>query len=411
MSKKSKNITVKTIDNTRKHLAILIGLSILTKALICILTITVFRSFIDTFDLSFHLEHAMYLAKGQIPYVNFNFEYPVLLLIPYIIALIPTVLFQSGNAFFITFITFMVLCDIGTIICIYFIGLKIWDNERAAMAAGVLYATAFSTAYFVISRYDAFPTFLLMLAVTFILYGKDVKGYISSIFGFFAKIFPVIALPFFILYNAKKTSIKQEIISAATICIPVIAVLILPFLILNPTNTIHTYLIATGASLGIYASSATYTIYSLSLHLIDVSILSGIMTIGMVISFIALLYIAYKQPTQEPTKLLKLILCALFASYFFTKFHSPQYIVWLTPFFALLAIGDIKKMVAFYAIQGLAYIEFPLIFGSIYVNTAYTYTAVGSTGWVVAVAFFTIEYATIGIYTIMLVNPKELVKN
>ena len=85
----------------------------------------------------------------------------------------------------------MVICDLVTLLCIYFIALKL-QNEKTAYLAGLIYATAFSTAYFVLTKYDAFPTCLLMLAVFFTLCGMSVKGYIAAGLGFFAKIFPAV---------------------------------------------------------------------------------------------------------------------------------------------------------------------------------------------------------------------------
>ncbi len=50
----------------------------------------------------------------------------------------------------------MVVCDIVTLLCIYFIALKI-HNSKTAFLAGLIYATAFSTSYFVLTKYDASP--------------------------------------------------------------------------------------------------------------------------------------------------------------------------------------------------------------------------------------------------------------
>ncbi len=86
-------------------------------------------------------------SKVEPPYVNYNFDYPILIFIPIIIALIPALIIQNAMAFVYTFQLLMVFCDIVTILCIYFIALRLW-NEKTAFFAGLIDATAFSTTYF-----------------------------------------------------------------------------------------------------------------------------------------------------------------------------------------------------------------------------------------------------------------------
>ena len=90
----------------------------------------------------------------------------------------------------------------------------------------------------------------------------------------------------------------------------------------------------------------------------------------------------------------------------FTKFHSPQYIVWFTPLLCLLVADDIYKIALFYVVQVFAYIEFPLMFGSFYTNMEYTNT-VGSYGWYITLMFFTLQYLAILILVFSIVRPSR----
>jgi len=381
------------IDTIKHHIFILIGLSILTKLAILFITPAIFHSFVDYFDLGFYFEHAVKLLEGQVPYVNYSFDYPVLLFVPVTIALVPAILFQNALAFVYTFQLLMIVCDIVTILCIYLIALKIW-NEKTAYIAGLLYATAFSTAYFVLTKYDAFPTCLLMLAVLFTVYGMNIRGYLAAGLGFFTKIFPVIAFPFLILHNTKKSSLKDEILATLKVMVPISVVLMLPILIVRP-EAIKTYLFASGGSLSVYANTLTYTLYSwLSgvFHLgIGIEAVSVAMYILMGITLLCLLYYAYTDSEKKPVTLLKYLLCALIALVVFTKFHSPQYLVWFTPLLCLLVADDINKILLFYAVQVFCYIEFPLMFGSFYTNVEYINPA-GSGGWYLTLIFFSLQY-------------------
>jgi len=399
-----------TIDPAmvRRHIAILILAALFTKFVIIIATVSVFHSFIDLFDIGYYYEHAIPIFQGQLPYVNYQVDYPILAFIPITMALVPATIAQNAMVFVYSFQLLMVLCDILLMICIYLIAIHIW-NEKTAFIAGLIYATAFSTAYFVLTKYDAFPTMLLMLAVLFTIYGMSTRGYIFMVLGFFAKIFPVIAAPFMILYNAKSTSIKQEIFTAAKVAVPLFVILFLPIFILRPA-TINTYLFATGSGVGVYVNSATFTLYTYLHEVGHLGISSDAVSLVMYaimgIVFLLLVYLAYTGKEQKPKTFLKILLCAIFSLVFFTKFHSPQYIVWFTPFLCLLVSDDLIKIVLFYVTQVFAYIEFPLMFGNYYVNLEYV-NPVGSASWYLTLIFFTLEYLALLVLVFLIIRPHE----
>jgi len=391
----------------RSHLLSLVFVSLATKFLVLVLTPAVFHSFIDLFDIGYLFQNAIPLSQGQIPYLDYSIAYPILVFIPMILALIPALVTQSGMAFIYSFQLLMILCDLGTLLCIYFIGLKISD-ERTAWYAGLVYATAFSASYFVLTKFDAFPTLLLMGAILFTVYDRKVHGYVSATLGFFAKVFPAVSFPFMILYNAKTTSLSEEVVTAVKVFLPFAVILFIPFLLLRPDH-LNTYLFATGATVGVYASTATYTLYTyihdvahLGLPAATVSLFMYLL-LGLVM--LLLLWIGWKDRRKSPVTLLKLTGFAIFAFVFFSKFHSPQYIVWYTPFLALLVAGDLLKTGLFYLVQALAYLEFPLLFGTFYVNLNYLSPA-GSAGWYLTLLFFTLEYLALILLFALAVRPE-----
>jgi hypothetical protein len=392
----------------RNHIILLIIASLFTKFFVLFVTTMVFHSFIDYFDFGFYLEHAMMIVQGQLPYLNYNFDYPLLIFVPILVALMPALFFHDALVFVYTFQILMVLCDLIIILCIYFIALRIY-NERTAFLAALIYATAFGTAYFVLTKYDAFPTSLLMLGVLFTVYGMNMKGYLSIGIGFFAKIFPAIAFPFFILHNSKKTSLKNEVITAFKVMIPLLVIFLLPFLVIRP-EAIRTYLFATGATVGVYANTATFTLYSWLNGIGHLGILpdsvSVVMYVLMGIIILYLLYSSFVDTVKRPVTLVKTLLCAFITVILFTKFHSPQYIVWYTPFLCLLVVDDIFKIILFYIVQILAYIEFPLMFGGFYTNQEYT-NPVGTYGWYLTLLFFTLQYLVLLILVFVIIHKKD----
>jgi hypothetical protein len=410
MKKEKKNQPIPKHDNTNKNLIILAALSILAKIVVIVITTGIFHSFIDTFDLNFYYGYTTTMAQGKIPYIDIEMEYPPLIFVPIFLSLIPQALLgiQGAGAFGLVFQILMILSDIGIVVCVYYIGLKVWGNEHSAMLAGILYIASFSAAYFVITKYDAFPTMLFMAALAYTFYQKEVKGYIAATLGVFAKIFPMVAFPFLVLFNAKSTSIKREIISAATVIIPVIF-LFIPVLIFRP-EAIRIF-VPLRMNFDYYANTLTYTIHSWLHGMfglgLKIETVSAVMYLVMIGTLLALVYTAYKLPDKSPKLFLKLILCAIVISVVAARVRSPQYIVWYTPLICLLAVDDIKKIVLLFATQLLAFIEFPLAFGAFY--TATTYTApIMTSGWQAALILFTAMYAITFICIWFVVEPREI---
>lgn len=396
------------ISVVKQHILLLIIVSLVTKFCVLVFTPGVFHSFIDMFDFEFHFQNTLRVLEGQLPYINYDYDYPVLIFVPISIAFAMALLTQNVMVYVYSFQLLMIICDTITILCIYFIAMRVW-NEKTALYAGLIYATAFSAAYFVLTRFDPFPTCLLMAAVLFTVYGMNTRGYISSSLGFFAKIFPIIAMPFIVLYNAKTSSLKKEILSAVKIFIVFCAILILPLAIINP-NVIRSYLFATGGNVGIYVNTATYTIYAIFNDVLHVGISSSLISLFMyglmAVTLLILLYISYTSTEKDPKTLLKTLLCAIFSIVFFTKFHSPQYFVWFTPLLALLVADNPVKIIIFYLTQIFGYIEFPLFFGSFYVNQNYIHPS-GSAGWYLTLLFFTLQYLTLLVLMFLIIRPPE----
>jgi len=392
------NIQFSDIDGriVKQHLFYLILLSVIIKLVVLFVTVPVFHSFVDLFDFGYYLDHGVMVLHGQIPYADFSFDYPPLALVPILIAMIPALFTNNVLVFVGSFQILMIICDILITVSIYLIGLRIYDEKKAFLAA-VIYSAAFSTAYFVLTKYDAFPTCLLMGAVLFAVYGMNTKGYIANVAGFLAKLYPLIALPFLMAFNAKKTSLKQELVQAAKILIPVSLVVLIPVIIIKPTIILQ-YISGSLVRSDVYVNTPTYTLYTILHDVLGLALtpamISNLMYGALGIILLLLLVLAFRKDHFGPQTLLKFVLLAIFSVVFCMKYHSPQYFLWFTPFICLLIADNIHKIVLFFAFQILTFIEFPLMFGSYYTNGNYL-MPVGSAGWYITLLFFILEYAAL----------------
>ncbi len=173
----------------------------------------------------------------------------------------------------------------------------------------------------------------MMLAVLFTVYDMNTRGYISTSLGFFAKIFPIVAMPFIVLYNAKTNSLKAEILSAGKILLILCAVLLLPLAIINP-NAIQSYIFTTGGSVGIYANTATYTLYANLNEVLHLGISSGLVSLfmygGMAVALLFLLYVSYISEERDPNTLKITVMCNILAR-FFHEISQPLSILYGSP--------------------------------------------------------------------------------
>jgi|WetSurMetagenome_2_1015567.scaffolds.fasta_scaffold36938_6 hypothetical protein len=427
MSKKRRSIKKEEVNEPiitagmKLHLKYLIGLSILSKVLVVIFTVFILGSFMDMYGMVYYYDNILSIVNGSgnYPYLNFYYVYPILSFVPSFISVIPSLLFNSSvSIFIIVFSTLMVICDCITVACVYLIARKIWNDPKKAFISAFIYLTAISTAYFVMIEHSPFAECFLMIALTIVFYGKEIFGfsrvneYFTLIVGFFSKLFPIIALPFIILYKSRSTSLKQEIISTLKVIIPAICILVLPLVIINP-ESIRTYIPAR-MDIGYFPNTIIWTLYVWIHDILHFSVtmdqVLGFVYVCMGIGLLTLLYAAFKYKKQEPAVLIKFILCAVMIVVLSYKVRSPQYIIWFTPLICILIVDNIYKIGVFYIIQVLAYIEFPLTFGRLWTNIEYT-NPIYSTNWYLALMLFTLEFSLLLLLLWLAVEPIKLYKD
>jgi hypothetical protein len=388
---------------TDKHILILICISILFKVAMIFITLYGAHSFIDYFDITSYIEHGILLMHGNIPYLSFHYEYPILSFIPLIITYIPAMILNSVSLYAIFIQIFMVFADAATAVCVYFIALKIYDNTKTAFTAGIIYAISFCAAYTSLTRFDSFVVFLFVASIACILYEKKSYGYLANATGALSKVFPAVALPYFVIYN--KDTWKESVKEIVQIYGLMFIIFIFPFIFIAGYEAIKPYLFATGATVSsVYAGTLTYTIFSWIYYVFKVNItiaqVSTIVTICLAAGIVALVASAYWLKKMKPADLVMYAGITLTLLICLSKFHSPQYYMWITPLFAILVADNINKFFVFFLFQVLTYIEFPIMFGAYYNNLSYT-GAFGTYSWYVALIFFTLEYIVIGIMIFM----------
>ena len=408
----------------KQHLKYLVGLSVFAKICIVIFTIFIVSSGMDMFAVNYYRENTLnFFSPGHVPYIDYYYEYPILLVIPVGIALIPSLVLNSVLAFMVAFCILMTICDTITIICIYLIARKVWDNSRTAFIAACVYMTGLAVQYFAIIDYSSVAVMLMMIGLTIVFYGKEritkyswVSDNLFTVLGYFMKFFPLLISPFIILYKSKTTSLKQEVISFLKLALPFAIILIGPTLIFSPWATIKTYVplrLDAGTVTGYFPNTVIWSLYVWLHDVFNMAVTMDNVFVFvyacMIISLCALLYAAFKSKQQDPAMLIKFALCTLVIIVLSYKARSPGYIMWFLPLACILIADNIYKIGWFYVTQILTYLVFPLSFWILWTNAGWV-NPMYSANWYLTLILLTLESSSLIILTWVAVEPVKMYK-
>lgn len=362
---------------------ILILTSIATKIFVLMILVFVFHTFVDLYDYQLYIEAVQNILGGALPWANGVLVfYPPLAYVPMIISyVVATVTGTVG--FIIAMWILLAVCDIVTILCIYYVGLKLY-SEKTAFIAAMLYATAISAAYYSLCKFDALPTCLAMLAVLATVYGDKTKGYLATVVGLFVKIWPIILYPFLWIYNSKDSSLIAEGKKRA-IGIALVTFVLFVAMIVAGYNGFLVYTDTVYCNTVVYAVSQYFLMAGVQLPF---SAMVTVFHILAAATIFGALYYFYKKP-KTISLLLKVLLISIMATIFLMQYRSPQYSVWFWPFAALLLATDVWGILLFVGIQIFSFIEFPFAFWTLYTNGEYTSPF--------ALGFFTLFFLAYGL--------------
>jgi hypothetical protein len=371
-----------------RNIWVLIAIAIGVKFAVIILTTNALGMFLDRYDITEYFTYAYNMVElHQMPYLDFNVEYPQLFIPLILIPMIPAWFAKDVEIYVQSFQVMMAIFDIGTLVCVYYIAKKLYDDKKAFWC-GLIYATSFGAMYFVLTKYDAVPVFLMMLAIVLFMYGRELPAYVSSTLGALTKWFPGLLIPYFAIHTYNK--------KALMVSLGIVAMVIALFTGGRIGGFLYTYIVQVGRTP--LASSLPYYLDKL----IGTDIVAKSSFILMIIIEIALIVIYWKMNTKDYRILISFIFFSVFTFILLNNVFSPQYALWLTPFIALLLIEDINSELwtqpLIYIYQLLIYLEFPVLYMKIYQNDFY-YD--GAAPYI----FFTLKFITLFAILIVVVYP------
>lgn len=289
------------------------------------------------------------IFDGRVPYRDFFMEYP-----PGALAVfLPPAAFGTGH-YNAGFKVLMALCGAATLVVVALLLVRLRASAVRLWAALLLLALSpIALGPISLNTYDAWPALLTVAALAALLAGSGVLAFALLGLAFAAKVYPLVLVPP-ALVIVWRTLGRDAAVRAGAVFVGVAAAVIVPFLVLAPDGLVDSFRAQAGRALqveslggSVLAAADHLGIYSATVvhrtgHAISYD-LAGTLpeTIGYVSSVLQVLGVAlvawlYTRGRDEPARLVVAFAAAVVGFLAFTRFFSPQYLVWLVPFAVLL---------------------------------------------------------------------------
>jgi uncharacterized membrane protein len=296
-------------------------------------------------DVHLYGQFAHSVFDGSVPYRDFFMEYPPGALVVFL----PPEVFGTAH-YNAAFKSLMALCGAATIAAVALLLVRLGATRtRLWIALGLLALSPIALGPISLNTYDAWPALLTVLALlTFPLVGFGLLG-----LAFAAKVYPIVLVPPALVY-VWRTAGQRTAAVAVTIFVAIAGAVIVPFLALAPHGLVESYraqagralqveslggsLLAVSDRLGWYAATVVHrTGHTISYDLSG-SLPHALAIVSTVFQAAAVLLVTwlYWRGSATLSRLTVAFAAAVAGFLVFTRFFSPQYLVWLVPLVVLL---------------------------------------------------------------------------
>jgi len=286
---------------------------------------------------------------GHVPYRDFFMEYP-----PGALAVfLPPQLFGS-NHYNAAFKTLMTLCGAATIVVLALLLVRLGATRGRLWSALALFALSpIALGPISLNTYDAWPALLTVVALALLLAALPVAAFAILGLAFAAKVYPVVLVLPALVYVWRTVGRRAASWSLAAF-VAVAAVVVVPFLALAPHGLAESFraqaaralqveslfgsLLGVADRLGWYGAHVVHrTGHAISYDLTGTlpRVLAGISSAAQLAAVLLVAWL-YWRGRDEPQRLASAFAAAVAGFLAFTRFFSPQYLVWLVPLVVLL---------------------------------------------------------------------------
>jgi uncharacterized membrane protein len=300
-------------------------------------------------DVHLYQGFAAAVFDGRVPYRDFFMEYPPGALAMFLPA--SAFGFSHYNA---AFKCLMAVCGVAALLLVASLLVRFGVSTIRLWAAVLLFALSpLALGPISLNTYDAWPALLTLAALALLLAGRDAAAFTLLGAAFAAKVYPVVLIPpaaIFVWRARGRAAVMRGLAAFAA----VVAVFLAPFLVLAPHGLAESFRAQAGRSLqveslfgsllavadrtGIYGATVVHrTGHAISYDLVG-SLPDTLAVLSSIAQAVAVTSVAwlYLRGRDDPRRLALAFAAAIAGFLAFTRFFSPQYLVWLVPFVPLL---------------------------------------------------------------------------
>jgi uncharacterized membrane protein len=373
---KTTSVLKRAVSQSRNFLASGEGLSLTLFILIhCLIFKPLFHILYTTRDSGalLYYQYAEKLLSGLLPYRDFTLEYPPLFVIFFGL---PRVITSSYTLYASLYQSEVLVFDIIGLLIIFDIARRLGDAPWKPLLIYTLSVLAIGP--IIIDRFDIFPAVMTLAATYFFWLGKHKTSWAMLALGTLTKIYPIVIAPIFLLIyfrNRQFKQIRDGLITFLAVCL----IIVLPFIILGSDSILS--LIDYHSQRGIQVES-TYSAIILILGKLGFTAVTGESTFGSynivnpaatvlaafsiyitAASLLIVYWFIYRQVKPGESQFTRLgayVLLTLVTTMATSKILSPQYFIWLIPFFAIICGRWRTPILAtFIIVGGLTYYIYP----------------------------------------------------
>ena len=289
------------------------------------------------------------MFDGRVPYRDFFMEYP-----PGALAVfLPADAFGASH-YNATFKALMAACGVATLFVIALLLVRLGASPPRIWSGTLLFALSpIALGPISLNTYDAWPALLAIVALALLLAGSAVAAFAVVGVAFAAKVYPVVLLPAALVF-VWRTGGRDVALRALGAFAATAALLVVPFLVLAPHGLAESFRAQAGRGLqeeslagsvlavadrvGVYSATIVRRAgHAISYDLIG-SLPDALAVLSSVAQGLAVLAVAwlYLRGRDDPRRLTAAFAAAVIGFLAFTRFFSPQYMVWVVPFAVLL---------------------------------------------------------------------------
>jgi uncharacterized membrane protein len=248
----------------------------------------------------------------------------------------------------------MALCGAAMLLVVAFLLVRLGVSTIRLWVAVLLFALSpLALGPISLNTYDAWPALLTVGALALLLAGRDVAAFALLGAAFAAKVYPVVLIPpaaIFVWRTRGRASALRSLGAAAVAA----ALFVVPFLVVAPHGLAASFraqatrslqveslggsLLATADRLGLYSATVVHrTGHAVSYDLVGSlpETLAVLSSLAQALAVVAVAWL-YLRRRDDPWRLALAFAAAIAGFLAFTRFFSPQYLVWLVPFLLLL---------------------------------------------------------------------------